>query len=143
MGRELSKLLSQLKEGLEQKEEALFAYLYGSSLEGEPFRDIDLAIYPDSAKVPKERELSYELQLSADLYYELGFPIDIKVLNYAPLSFQMRVLKTGRVLKDDLGKRIAYIEEVSSKYSDYSVFKRSFEEELQNIIKENIDGLSR
>jgi predicted nucleotidyltransferase len=138
-----SKLFSQLKGRLEDRQEVLFAYLYGSSLTGDPFRDIDLAIYADSTKVHKGRVLSYELELSGGLHYELGFPIDIKILNYAPLSFQFRVLKTGKVLKDNLGKRTDYIEEVSSRSFDYIFFKRSFEEELKNIIKDNLGGLSR
>lgn len=138
---EKNKIVVQLRAQLDSKEEIVFAYLYGSFLTGQPFKDIDMAIYVDSQKISGERALGYELDLSGCTEYEIGYPIDIKILNYAPLSFQMRVLKTGHVLKDQPHFRTLYIEEVSSKYFDYVFFKKSYESEIEQIIKEHNYGL--
>lgn len=136
-------LLENIEKLLEGREEIIFAYLYGSFISENRYKDVDLAVFIEPEKIPEEKALKYQLRASGEFSYKLDVSVDIKVLNYAPLPFQMRVLKTGKVIKENRGKRSDFIEEVSTRHFDHTIFKKSFEEELKNIVKENISGLHR
>ena len=79
---------------LQEHSEILFAYLHGSFLNSDCFKDIDLALYlkkmPDSLL---EYELNMEVMMS---YAVVGVPVDVRLMNGAPLSFQYNVVKEGR-----------------------------------------------
>jgi predicted nucleotidyltransferase len=89
--------VQQLKPILSSRSELVFAYLHGTFLGGEPFRDVDLAVYV--TWVP-ERKLSfrqYELDLSVELTQQMRLPVDVRVLNDAPMGFRYHIFK-GRLL---------------------------------------------
>jgi len=88
------RLVETLKEKLENVDEIVFAYLHGSFLERESFRDIDVAIWLKR----KEKAFQYTVDFSAKLEAEMKIPIDIQVLNEAPLPFKHHVLTKGRLL---------------------------------------------
>lgn len=80
---------------LKDKQEIFFTYLHGSFLE-DYFRDIDIAIYLDEVKSRRDT-LKYELTLESLLEEAVGLPVDLRVLNSAPLSFKFKVVKGGRL----------------------------------------------
>ena len=80
----------KIKEILSKKDEVLFAYIHGSFDELH-FRDVDVAVYVDEEKV--EDFLDYELKLSIEIEKEIKLPVDVKILNSAPLSFRYRAIK--------------------------------------------------
>ncbi|NCO67048.1 MAG: nucleotidyltransferase domain-containing protein [Nitrospirae bacterium CG_4_10_14_0_8_um_filter_41_23] len=85
-----------LRQALEKHTDILFAYLHGSFVTGNSFRDIDVAVY---LEVPPEFVLEYELQMEAELIGAIErYIIDVKVLNIAPLSFRYNVIKDGIIL---------------------------------------------
>ncbi|OGF55671.1 MAG: hypothetical protein A2Z21_01580 [Candidatus Fraserbacteria bacterium RBG_16_55_9] len=55
----------QLKQFLERKPEVLFAFIYGSFVEGS-FRDIDVGVYLDESRVLPEQQLEYQLLLTRE-----------------------------------------------------------------------------
>ncbi len=71
--------------------EILFAVLYGSAVDSEIFRDLDVGIMVDRARVPADSSLDYAFELSARLEKSLHFPVDVRVLNDAPLPFRYNV----------------------------------------------------
>jgi len=71
---------------LKERKEITFAYLHGSFVK-DGFRDIDIAIYLNEA-MDKKNILKYELFLERVLEDELSLPVDVRVLNNAPLSFR-------------------------------------------------------
>lgn len=81
---------------LNGKMEITFAYLYGSFLEN-LFRDVDVAVYMDK-ELTKKDALHFELALERELEEETGFPVDVRILNYSPLSFRFKVFKDGYLL---------------------------------------------
>lgn len=122
---EKDKIISLLISTLDKKE-ILFSYAHGSFVEEEVFRDIDLAVWVKEEVLPKEKALKYELSLSVDLGYLIGYPVDLKVLNYAPLGFQYHVTK-GKLLTcldDDL--RVDFLAQVWSKYLDFAPKSKEF-----------------
>ena len=90
----LSNLLAGL---LLEREEILFAYLYGSLLHG-TFRDIDIGVFLRDESSGAAVSIRYETALEQELENSTGVPIDVRVLNVAPLPFAYSVLQTGEVL---------------------------------------------
>lgn len=113
-------LLEKLKEKLSAKDFVVFAYLHGSFAEGGRFRDIDIAVYTESP----EGEIQDESELAAALSEKIHYPVEIKIINKAPVSFQMAVLRNGLVLiTRDEKRRTDFIEDVSRRYGEYSHFR--------------------
>ena len=106
-------------------EEILFAYLHGSFVKKDAFRDIDVAIYLE--RMPAS-VLEYELQMETDLMKALRkYIVDVRVLNGAPLSFKYNVIKDGIVLlsKDD-DKRADFEEKTIIFYLDFLPYRKLY-----------------
>lgn len=124
--KEREELVSKLVGELENRREIVFAYLYGSFVEGELFKDIDIALYVNEAQVRKERVLEYEISLAVELQRMLSKSFDVKVLNCAPLGFQYYAT-TGKLLfgRDD-EKRIDFLTRVRSLYLDFQIESQKY-----------------
>jgi len=81
---------------LNGRKEIIFAYIHGSFLENH-FRDVDVAIYLDK-ELTKKDAVHFELALERELEEKTGFPADVRILNYSPLSFRFKVFKDGCLL---------------------------------------------
>ncbi len=114
------RIMKAIKEGLSKKAAVIFAYLHGSYAEGGSFRDIDVAIFVSE----HGREIEFESDLSYDLTEKTSYPVDVKVINKAPVAFQMAVLRKGIVLlsRSEL-VRTDFIEDVSKRYLEYTRFR--------------------
>ncbi|NWG01533.1 MAG: nucleotidyltransferase domain-containing protein [Syntrophaceae bacterium] len=123
---EKDRIINLIEDVLNKDDRLVFAYLYGSFVEEEKFRDIDIGIYiknPDDnpffissdiqtklSQTSKQRGLS----LIADLF-------DVRIINHAPFTFLKRIFKEGELIVDnnpDL--RTDMIEYVSLKYRECS-----------------------
>ena len=121
---EREQLIRAIKDRLLQEPDIVFAYLHGSFLTEESFRDIDVGILSGVAK-----DLSFESDLSFELSTALGYEIDVRVINDAPVAFQMAALRNGRLLlsrNDDA--RTDFIENVGRRYREYAHFRNVFME---------------
>ena len=117
---------------LQEHPEILFAYLHGSFLTNEFFGDIDLALY--LSKIPGsllEYELNMEVILSNAV---LGAPVDVRLLNGAPLSFQYNVVKEGiPIVVNDDNERAEFQERTIKYYFDFAPFRKRYLEEVYRI----------
>ncbi len=86
---------------LEQRPEILFAYLHGSFATGGPYRDIDVAVWLDPTRTPVRGFRDYALGLAVVLQNALGHPVDVQVLNDAPLAVRYHALKGQPLLVRD------------------------------------------
>ena len=86
--------LRRLEELLAREEHVVFAYVHGSFVSGRPFRDVDVAVWVEDP----ENAFYYAVELAAEFSSSLGLPIDIHVLNNAPLPFKYHVFARGRLL---------------------------------------------
>ncbi len=89
-------VVSKIKEYLNKREEVLFAYIFGSFVRSDEFSDIDIALYVDG-----ERSLKYEFEIEDDLETMLKIPVDVRIINNAPVSFSYGVLRDGLLIKDN------------------------------------------
>jgi predicted nucleotidyltransferase len=75
-------------------------YLFGSTARGTagPGSDVDVAVLFE--QTPPHRLSGPRFTLEGDLEHALGRPVDLVVLNDAPVDLRTRVLRDGRLLLD-------------------------------------------
>ena len=121
---ERERLMQAIVGRLSRETDILFAYLHGSFAAGEAFRDIDIGVV-----VGKEKDLSFESDLSYELSSALGQEVEVRMINDAPVAFQMAVL-TGSILlvSNNDAARTDFIENVGRRYREYAHFRNIFRE---------------
>ncbi len=103
---------------LEQQGSVVFAYLFGSFIDAEiPFHDIDLGVYftPEMDRLEMSQAA---LELTGHLSNTLAFPVDVRVLNHAPVSFVFKVLRGRLIYERDENARCRVMENTVRSYLD-------------------------
>ena len=90
-------MIELLRVELETRQEIVLAVLHGSFLLGGTYRDIDVAVWLGPGLPSPGERFRYALDLSVGLHLRLGLPVDVRVLNDAPLAFRYHALQ-GRPL---------------------------------------------
>ncbi|MDO8727206.1 MAG: nucleotidyltransferase domain-containing protein [Candidatus Methanoperedens sp.] len=116
---EKEKIKKNLIEIIQNKEEVIFAYLHGSFLIN-GFNDIDLAFFVNGI----EDILDYEISVSLEIEKKIHFPIDVKVLNSAPLGFKYEVTKGELLFSRDEEIRTDFLEKVWHQYLDFKPIEK-------------------
>ena len=94
--REKKVVLSRLRKVLERHGVGL-AILFGSFLDWDAFRDVDVALYSE------ELDFDKLLKLGAELELELGMPVDLVPLDQLPPKFRLEVLRRGLIVVERPG----------------------------------------
>jgi predicted nucleotidyltransferase len=110
------KLMGKLKDILRDHPEVAFAYLYGSFAENLPSHDIDVGVYLTGIR--SEESTSYSLALSQTLSRKLQAPVDVRVLNFAPVSFVYQVICGILIFERNEDLRVHVVEDTVRKYLD-------------------------
>lgn len=85
------------------------------ALVDDAFRDVDVALWVEDP----EDAFNYAVHLSAKLEAEVGVPVDVHVLNDAPLPFKRHVFTKGELLLSvDDGFRLRILDETLRRYFD-------------------------
>jgi uncharacterized protein len=118
-------IMEKLRYSLEKRPNLLFAYVYGSFVMADKFRDIDIAVY---LKQIPSTPLHVELELETELGNIIkNYLVDVRILNNVPLSFRYNVIKSGKpivVVDDDA--RTDFEEATLSNYFDFSPFRKMY-----------------
>lgn len=96
--KEKDKITDKIKEILAEKEDVVFAVVYGSFLSSPSFRDIDIGIYIKGIK--KKDVVDCEAEIAREIAEACNFPIDIVdaiIINFAPVSFLSDIFSTGKI----------------------------------------------
>ena len=109
-------IVQALTQDLGNRPEILFAYLFGSFVEGGAFRDVDVAIYLGDQAAD---DLQYAIRLGAALERLIGSPVDLVVLNKAPDHLVHHVSKGKLLLDRDPEAREDFVARAWSRYMDY------------------------
>ncbi len=118
------KILKIIRDILEKDNRVVFAYVYGSFVKEESFRDIDIGVYVrDANENPYVISSEITTELSSISKREgLNYTaddFDVRIINDAPFTFLNRVFREGILLKDnDPELRTDIIEYVSRKYRE-------------------------
>jgi predicted nucleotidyltransferase len=106
------------------------AYLFGSFVTDAPFSDIDLGVL---IKTDPAKAIFFELELENRLEKIFKHPVDVRVLNRAPLSFCQNVIRRGKVILDrDPNLRADFEGNIRKQYFDYSRFRKQYLKEAVN-----------
>ncbi|MFP4588021.1 MAG: nucleotidyltransferase domain-containing protein [Desulfohalobiaceae bacterium] len=104
---------------LDAHPEIAFAYLHGSILESTSARDIDIAVHIRPEQLPQSQFL-YEDALQQEILTQATpkLPMDVRIMNQAPLPFQFQAIK-GLLLVDHAPEyRLQTICYIVSRYLD-------------------------
>jgi uncharacterized protein len=95
------------------------AYLFGSRARGTPHvgSDVDVGVLYRST--PPATLFGQPFELQAELSSELGLPVEIVVMNAAPVDLVHRILRDGRIIvENDRSQRIAFEVKARNEYFD-------------------------
>lgn len=120
-----------LTQHLSGRPEIIFAVLYGSAVDGERYRDLDVGIMVDRARVPAAASLNYAFGMSATLEKALQFPVDVRVLNDAPLPFRYNVSRGRPLLVRDWGAWFDFRERAWDEYLDFQPVALAYLREMR------------
>ena len=120
----------RLREVLAARGEVDWAYLFGSFLDGVGYHDIDVGLYLRPS-LPRDQVFEYEMDLSTKLTMALHTPVDVHVLNGAPLGFQASALQGELLLVRDEERLTDFIEGVGS---EIAAFAHHAEDYLQEVL---------
>ena len=114
--REKARVTSALHDLLKFREDVLFAYLHGSFIHGKKFRDIDVAVYLNNGRLTRQASLQYQAKLAKDLSSALQLPVDVTVLNVAPLGLRHNAVSGRLLLCRENGTRTHFADGVCQHY---------------------------
>jgi uncharacterized protein len=121
--RDLTKMITKV---VSQDERVLFAFLYGSFLDGDFFRDIDLGVFVKG--VGSTDFWDYECGLSQKIEKALchPFPVEAKVINRAPISFCYHVIRGRLLFVRDESVMVGFMIRVARIYLDMAPLRRKY-----------------
>jgi predicted nucleotidyltransferase len=113
------KIMKDLRRRLSEDKRIVFAYVHGSFLDGRDFKDIDIAIFLDKETAKNSDSVDMEISLSLELEKAISLPIDVKILNDAPLGFCYHATKGKLILSRDETIREEFLCRTWSAYFDF------------------------
>lgn len=119
---------------LSREDEVLFAYLFGSFRKGS-FRDIDIAVYLRGG-YDARHAFRFEAAIERELEEVTGIPVDVRVLNGAPLPFSYTVVQTGLVIfSRDERSRSDFVCRLLAEYHDFAYYRRRYRREALGLLR--------
>lgn len=99
-----------------------FAYLHGSLLDSDTVHDVDVGLYLREPMAGASASVASEL--SSRLTAMARIPVDVRVLNDAPLAFVYHVLRGRLLVCHDEELLSAILEDVARRYLDLAPLLR-------------------
>ena len=125
-------LKQRLRALLEARPEIQFAYLHGSfAEEGLPYHDVDVALYLEPAQAAVLDLFDYAMELSTDLTLQFHVPVDVQMLNEAPLDFQHSVFQGELLFARDEEAMMDLLEQVAWEFMQ---FEHHWRESLRDLL---------
>lgn len=125
-----AEVVALLAKALSGHPEILFSYAHGSFVELERFRDVDIAVYCDEDRDQHMDVLRFESRVASELEELIRLPVDVRVLNHAPLGFLYHVTCGRVVTSRDEELRCTFVERVWTEYLDYAPKAKEFFKEM-------------
>jgi predicted nucleotidyltransferase len=108
--------VEHMRKILESRAEIVFAYLFGSFSDDLPFHDLDVGVYTEGIR---ESEVTfYAFRLAEKLSVELRLPVDVRVLNFAPVTFLYHVFRGELIHEKNELVRSQVMERTVQRYLD-------------------------
>ncbi|MGB9871191.1 MAG: hypothetical protein ACPLYD_05985 [Anaerolineae bacterium] len=127
---ELERWLARMARELAGVSGLVAAVLYGSAAEGLPFRDLDIALIVDREVCPEERDWDLENGLADRLARLVPVPVDVHVVNDAPLALRYNVTRGRPFWVSDPERYADFLEQSWDLYFDFAPVSRRYLEEM-------------
>lgn len=121
--KEKERIISIIKDGLEARDDIIFAYIYGSLIDPEMtfYRDIDVGIYV--ADMEKAKEWNYDIRIGVDIEKVLrreGFsiPVDVRAINSSDVLYVHKVIQGRLLFVKDEDIWADFVVDVSMRHGD-------------------------
>lgn len=112
-----------LKEYFKDRSEVIFTYVFGSFVDANSFRDIDVGVYVSEGAQLGDG-FDYALRMSVDLEHLVGCPVDVILMNDAPDHLIHSISKGRVVINRDDDARVDFITASWSRYFDIQQKRR-------------------
>ncbi len=123
-------ILEDIASALERHGEIILAYVFGSFIHCDTFYDIDIGVLTGE---DIDSCLDFELNLEIEIEDIVNYPMDIRVINNAPLSFCQNVIRHGRViLERDADMHADFMGKILKEYFEFAPFRRRYLREVAN-----------
>jgi predicted nucleotidyltransferase len=115
---EKESVMKQLIDTVKDRNDIVFAYVFGSFTEGNDaiVHDIDVGVYV--AGIKKETATAYSLDMAYTLTKKTLMPVDVTVLNFAPTSFLYHVIRGSAFFVRDEDFMSQVVENTVRRYLD-------------------------
>ncbi|MBO8159724.1 nucleotidyltransferase domain-containing protein [Thermosyntropha sp.] len=122
-------ILEKINEYLKKQKNIIFAYIFGSFVQGKRYNDIDVAVFLQNKEI---EPMSY-LELKRELADIAGTDVDVVILNEASPLLKREVIKNGvLILERDKEKRVDFVVQSVFEYED---MKRYYEMSYETVIE--------
>jgi predicted nucleotidyltransferase len=115
------RVLDDLAVALRGEDDIAFAYAHGSFVGDGPFHDVDVAVL---LRTGQSSHTARALELSERLSAAARYPVDLRAINDAPLSFQFRALQGTLLAVRDEETLANFMERVGRRYLDIAPILR-------------------
>ena len=131
-------IIDKLTQFLKEREEILFAYIFGSFVSKENYHDIDIAVFLRSdfdKNNYTEFPYGYESKLLSELNILLKYKIDLLVINNANITIVKKIINNGILLFSKADKkRISFENHIRKLYIDAENLRKIKKRYLQRKI---------
>ncbi len=117
--KEKERIREELTQRISEQDEVLFAFIFGSFQDvagNMPFRDIDVGIF--IKEIGLKEAVYYALDLSQHLSSSISYPVDVRIINEAPIPFLFHVIQGKLVVNKDDDLTSDFMENVIRRYLD-------------------------
>lgn len=108
---------------LRQDPRIRFAYLFGSAGRGQPFRDLDVAVSLHGHLGPAEAT-DVQRELAGKLERAVGLPVDVVILDRAPLGLRLEAVRGRLLFSRDEPLRLAFVASTCLQAADFAPLAR-------------------
>ncbi len=124
-------LINTISNIFRTKKDIVFAYIFGSFVSKDEFKDIDIGVY--ISNIESATILKLELELESELEDIIRIPADVRIINNAPISFVYNILRNKSVILDNnIDLRSDFEGIVLKKYFDFQYFRKEYLREIVN-----------
>jgi uncharacterized protein len=117
--KEKERIREELTQRISEQDEVLFAFIFGSFQDvagNMPFRDIDVGIF--IKEIGLKEAVYYALDLSQHLSSSISYPVDVRIINEAPIPFLFHVIQGKLIVNKDDDLTSDFMENVIRRYLD-------------------------
>lgn len=117
--KEKERIRGELTQLISKQEEVLFAFIFGSFQDpsgNSPFQDIDIGIF--TKEMDPKKAVYSALDLSRQLSRSISYPVDVRIINKAPIPFLFHVIQGKLIVNKDDDLTSGFMENVIRRYLD-------------------------